>query len=99
MTAYVRRTGAQKKKAILEKREAELRHHLAHASSAEKVAGSAERVRFAKLGVIKALLYEAEPAREEDDQNREVRARLNGERERWLGYSTDETVRLYHPQE
>jgi hypothetical protein len=95
MAGYVARTGARKKRAILEQREDELRHHIRHEADFEKLERSSERVRDAQLGVIKALLYETEPASETEDQHAAFRANLVESREEWLGLSTVEIVARY----
>jgi hypothetical protein len=45
--------------------------------------------------VIKALLYETEPASETEDKHAAFRANLVESREEWLGLSTVEIVARY----
>ena len=52
MTAYI--ANHQKKKRIFQKREQELRHAISHSYSQAKVAKAAEKLREAKLGVLKS---------------------------------------------
>ena len=67
MTAYIVRKGAQKKKGILGKREAELAHHIATASPGYRQEKAAEKLRDAHLAVIKCLFHETEAVRPEDE--------------------------------
>jgi hypothetical protein len=95
MAGYVPRKGAQKRKGILGKREDELRHHLRHLSSVEVVERFAERVRAGQLAVIKALLYETEPAKGEDTQHSDFRQILLAKQKFWLGLTKEKIAELY----
>ena len=64
---YIPRTGGQKKKNILRQKELALRGDIRREVSREKLHRSAEKVRSAQLGVIKALRHEAKPARSDDE--------------------------------
>jgi len=96
MTSYVPRTGGQKKKNILRQKELELRGAIHRGVATEKLQRSAEKVRSAQLGVIKALLEEARPLREEDEETsgRTVQ-NLREAREYWEGVSFDEIIQIY----
>ena len=53
MTAYI--ANHQKKKRLLQKREAKLLHAIRNGFPTEKIAAAAEKVKEAKLGVFKAM--------------------------------------------
>ncbi len=99
MTAYVVRKGAQKKKGILEKREAELLHHIKSESSGDKLANAAEKVRAAQTAVIKCLLHETEAVKPEDEVRfAERRQHLERDRDHWEAVSTAEINEQYRNQ-
>ncbi len=96
MTAYVVRRGAQKKKGILEKRDAELLHQIQNHSSVEKLAKAAEKVRAAQNAVIKCLFHETEAVRPEDEERFAERwQHFERDRDYWENVSTAEIIELY----
>ncbi|CAN5908943.1 hypothetical protein BH11VER1_BH11VER1_09240 [soil metagenome] len=96
MTAYIVRKGAQKKKGILGKREAELRHHIKNQSSDEKLAKAAENVRVAKNAVIKCMIHETEAVKpEEEVRFAERRQQLEQDRDFWEAVSSAEIIDQY----
>ncbi len=99
MTAYIVRKGAQKKKGILEKREAEMLHHIRINASDEKLAKAAERVRDAQNAVIKCMLHETEAVRPEDEVRfAEQWRHLEQDREHWETITTTEIIDQYSVQ-
>jgi F0F1-type ATP synthase delta subunit len=95
MTNYVSRTGGQKKKNILRQKELELRAEIRREAATDKIRRRAENVRAAQLGVIKALLKEAEPPTSESAALRKERLqKLYAEREYWVNISVDEIIRI-----
>ena len=100
MTSYIARTGGQKKKNILHQRELALRGDIRRELAEEKLHRSAETVRLAQLGVIKALLYEAEPARSEDeDRVADTLQRLGEAREYWADVPVEEIIEIYSTED
>jgi hypothetical protein len=96
LASFVTRTGGQKKKNILRQKELALRGDIRRQVSTEKLHRSAERVRSAQLGVIKALIYEAQPARSEDEERAKgVLLNLDAANERWETISVHEIIELY----
>jgi len=96
MTNYLARTGGEKKKYLLRQRELALRGGIRRDLSIDKLRRSAEQVRLAQLGVIKALSVEATPAREEDQEEaRGILQKLQEARDHWEGIPVDEIVRIY----
>lgn len=96
MANYIPRTGGQKKKNILHQKELVLRADIRRAVSKEKLDKSAEHVRSAQLGVIKALICEAEPSssKEEDRANERI-LELEKAQERWHSISVHEIIEFY----
>lgn len=96
MTAYIVRKGAQKKRGILEKREAELVHHIKNESSDEKLVVAAEKVRAAQKAVIKCMLHETEAVKPEDEVTFGKRWRqLEQDRAYWDVVSAPEIINQY----
>ena len=96
MTSYIARSGGQKKKNILRQRELALRGDLRRGASEGKLHRSAEKVRSAQLGVVKALFHEAEPARSEDEERVAHRLeRLEDAHEYWTNVPVEEIVEMY----
>lgn len=96
MASFIARTGGQKKKNILRQKELALRADIRREVSTEKLHRSAERVRSAQLGAIKALIYEAQPARSEDEKRAKgVLLNLDEANERWETISVHEIIELY----
>jgi len=96
MTSYIARTGGEKKKNILRQRELALRGGIRRDSPIDKLHRSAEQVRSAQLGVIKALSVEATPAREEEQEKAKgILQKLQEAREHWERISVDEIVQIY----
>lgn len=96
MTAYIVRMGARKKRDILEKRDAELLHHIKNGSPDEKLVRAAEKVRAAQSAVIKCMLHETEAVKPEDEVRFAKRWRqLEDERDYWEAVSTAEIVDQY----
>ena len=96
MTSYIARTGGQKKKNILRQKELELQAGIRREESIVKIQRRAEKVRSAHQGVIKVLLKEAEPMREEDkEKTKSIRMKLTEEKEFWDNVVTDEIIRIY----
>ena len=96
MAGYIPRTGAQKKKNILRQRELALRGDIRREASEEKLLRSAERVRSARLGVIKSLIHEAEPARSEDEEGvTNALRKLADANDYWHHISVREIVEMY----
>ena len=96
MTSYIARTGGQKKKNILHQRELALRGDIRREAAEEKLHRSAEKVRSAQLGVVKALLHEAEPARSEDEERvADTLQRLGEAREYWTDIPVEAIVEMY----
>ena len=84
MTAYIARKGVQKKKEILEKREAELLHCIKNDAPEEKLAKAAEKVRAAQLAVVKCLLYETEAVSPAEEMRFATRRRhIENDRDHW----------------
>jgi hypothetical protein len=100
MTSYIARSGGQKKKNILHQREIALRGDIRREVSEEKLQRSAEKVRSAQLGVIKSLMYEAEPARSEDeDRVAETLQKLDEANEYWTNVSSEEIIEMYSTEQ
>ena len=100
MTSYIARTGGQKKKNILDQRELALRGDIRREAVEAKLHRSAEKVRLAQLGVIKALLHEAEPARSEDeDRVAGTLQRLGEAREYWMDVPIEEIIEMYSTED
>ena len=96
MTAYIVRKGAQKKKGILGKREAELLHHIKNGFSDEKLGQAAEKVRAAQNAIIKCMLHETEAVKPEDEVRFAERwQHLERDREHWETISTAEIIDQY----
>jgi len=96
MTNYIARSGGQKKKNILRQRELALRGDIRRGGAEEKLQRSAEKLRSAQLGVIKALLHEAEPARSEDEARvADILRRLAEAREYWVNVSLEDVIEMY----
>lgn len=96
MTNYIARVGGQKKKNILRQKELALRGNIRRESTAEKLHRSAEKVRSAQLGVIKALFEEARPVRAEDEERSKARLqRLQEAREHWENIPVTEIIQVY----
>ena len=94
MASFITRTGGQKKKNILRQKELALRGDIRREASTEKLDRSAERVRSAQLAVINALIYEAQPARREDEERAErVLLNLDEAKERWEAISVYEIIK------
>lgn len=64
-----------RKTRILVRREEELRHAIRHGQAAERIARAAERVRTARLHLLKALRHAALPCRAEDVPKAEAHLR------------------------
>ena len=100
MTAYIARSGGQKKKNILRQKELALRGDIRREVSKEKLERSAEKVRTAQLGVIKALTHEAEPVRSEDEErSAETLRRLEEAKEHWTGLPVEVIIEIYSSQD
>ncbi len=96
MTSYIVRQGAQKKKGILEKREAELVHSISKNGSIQKLEKAAEKVRAAQLAVIKCLLHETEAVRPEDEGTYgKIWSKLETQRTCWEEISKADIVARY----
>ena len=96
MTSYIVRKGAQKKKGILGKREAELVHHIASASPNHRLEIAAEKVRAAHLAVIKCLFHETEAVRPEDEERfGETWQDLEMQRKNWEELSSENIIAHY----
>ncbi|BCX48540.1 hypothetical protein HAHE_24480 [Haloferula helveola] len=96
MTSYIARSGGQKKKNILHQRELALIGDIRRGVDAEKLQKSAEKVRLAQLGVIKALLHESEPARREDEDSvAGTLLRLGEARDYWTDVLAEEIIEMY----
>lgn len=96
MTAYIVRKGAQKKKGILVKREAELVHHIATASPGHRLEMAAEKVRSAHLAVIKCLFHETEAVRPEDEERfGGTWQKLEKQRKEWECFSPADIIARY----
>jgi len=96
MTSYIARSGGEKKKNILRQMELALRGGIRRDLAIDKLHRSAEQVRSAQLGVIKALFVEATPAREEDQEKaRGVLQKLQEGRDHWERISVEEIVQIY----
>ena len=96
MTAYIVRKGAQKKKEIFKKREAELLHQISSQASLEKITKAAERLRTAQKAVIKCLFHETEAVKPEDEKMFAARwQQLEQDREYWEDVSTAEIIDQY----
>ncbi len=67
MTSYIGRIGGQKKKNQLRQKELSLRGDIRRRATRDKLERSAEKVRAAHLGVVKALFHESKSVREEDE--------------------------------
>lgn len=97
MAGYVARTGVQKKKAILAKRERELDGAYIRSASDEEIARIIEKVRTAQLGVLKCLHYELAPAKSEDTRNEAALKNLNEKQQWWMTMSHRDIIRHYCP--
>ena len=96
MTNYISRTGGQKKKNILRQKELALRGDIRLEVPIEKLHRSAEKVRTAQLGVVKALSHEAQPARTEDeDASRPALKKLEETKDYWTEVSVQEIIQIY----
>jgi len=96
MTSYISRSGGQKKKNILRQKELALRGDLRREATCETLQRRAAEVRSAHLGVIKALLEEARPVREEDEEGSTVTLqRLEKAREHWENVPLADIIRSY----
>ncbi len=96
MTAYIVRKGAQKKKGILGKREAELVHHIATASPGHRLEKAAEKLRDAHLAVIKCLFHETEAVRPEDEEIfGKTWQKLEKQRKEWEEISSADIIARY----
>lgn len=96
MTSYIVRQGAQKKKGILEKREAELIHCISNNDSIQKLEKAAEKVRAAQLAVIKCLLHETEAVRPEDEETYgKIWSKIEAQRTCWEEISRADIVARY----
>ena len=99
MTSYIARSGGQKKN-ILRQREMALKGDIRREVAEEKLHRSAEQVRLAQLGVIKALLHEAGPARSEDeDRVADTLQRLGEAKEYWTEVSVEEIIEMYSAED
>ncbi|MEN6307277.1 MAG: hypothetical protein ABFD91_05920 [Anaerohalosphaeraceae bacterium] len=86
-----------KRTLIFKQKEEELRHAIKHGFNPEKLAKAAEKVRTAKLYLIKALRQSLESICKEDDKP-DVSVRLkniNQEEEEWISVSVDEIIERY----
>jgi chromosomal replication initiation ATPase DnaA len=96
MTSYIARSGGEKKKNILRQKELALRGDIRREVAEEKLHRSAEKVRLAQLGVIKALSHEAEPARSEDEERvADTLKRLEEAEEYWTDVLVEEIIEMY----
>ena len=96
MTSYIVRQGGQKKKGILEKREAELVHSISKNSSIQKLEKAAEKVRAAQLAVIKCLLHETQAVRPEDEEMYgKVWSKVEAQRCYWEEVSAADIIARY----
>ena len=96
MTSYIARTGGRKKRNILRQKELALRGDIRREVSDEKLQRSAEEVRTAQLGVIKALIHEAEPVCSDDeDRLANTLQRFEEAKEFWTDATVEEIVKMY----
>ena len=100
MTSYIARSGGQKKKNILRQRELALRGDIRREVAEENLHRSAEKVRLAQLGVIKALLHETEPVRSEDeDRVADALQRLSEAKKYWTDVLVEEIIEMYSTED
>lgn len=96
MTSYIVRQGAQKKKGILEKREAELVHSISKDVPIHKLEKAADKVRVAQLAVIKCLFHESEAVRPEDEETYgKAWHKLESQRTYWEEVSSADIIARY----
>ncbi|MEM1176771.1 MAG: hypothetical protein AAGM22_00375 [Acidobacteriota bacterium] len=96
MTAYIARSGAAKKKNIFRQRVLELRGEIGREGPAHRLRRGAERLRTARLNVIRALLAESRPVREEDEAAfAATAANLERERQLWEIVPVEEIIQIY----
>ena len=83
-----------RKTQILNRREDELRHALKHKHTPGKIAKAAERVKVAKLHLIKALQHSLAELLLIDPSVVDQLTNLQRESELWSSISTDEIIKL-----
>ena len=81
---------------ILGRRKEELRHAIKHNATPGKVAKAAERVRTAKLHLIKALQHSLAEQKLTDPSVTDQLENLQRETEHWERLSTDEIIERYN---
>ena len=96
MTGYVPRSGAQKKKDILEHKEYELKTRIQKGENPEVIEKACEKVRKAQLGVLKALLHEIEPVVEPSPKKLSRFKNIKQQQAEWLSFSVEEIVEKYN---
>ncbi len=98
MPSHIPRSDASRKKEILEKRERELSHAIKNECSMTKVEALAEKVREAKLNLIKAEETHLGVVLKEDD-NEKMEARrsnLYEERIKWTEFTVEKIIQGYN---
>ena len=96
MSNYIPRSGGQKKRNILRKRELELRAELRREGPDNRVHKYAEKLRLAQLGVVKALIHEATPTRAEDAAKADAKfEELQHKKRFWEEVSVDDIIDMY----
>jgi hypothetical protein len=94
MPSYPPRDEPVRKRQILKKREKELRHALSHGSSSDRLETAAEKVRFAKLKLIKAIVGELR-YRPQSEELRKQWAKAETEEALWKSMPVNEIIEQY----
>jgi len=94
MPSYPPRDEPIRKRQILRKREKELRHALSHGSSSERLEKAAEKVRFAKLKLLKATVDEFR-YKPQSEELRKQWAKAETEAALWKSMPVDEIIEKY----
>ena len=92
--SYPPRDEPVRKRQILQKRERELRHALAHGFAPDRIERAAKQVRFAKLKLIKAIVGEL-PFQGQSEEVMKRWAKAKTEEELWISLTVDEIIKRY----
>ncbi len=94
MTSYLRRGPGAKKAEALGRAETALRDAISRGDASKAIAKLADRVRDAKLGYLKARLFEARGDFSRDAPSQQV-SNLESEQAAWSTLSVDDVIDRY----
>ncbi len=95
MAQYLSPYPGHKKTVIFRQREKELRHAIKNGVKVQKLHKAADKLRAAKMHLIKALRQSVETYREEDKASLRRLEKLQAEAEEWKTASADDIILKY----